>query len=195
MGDFFTALSKNTMFTKFKLLVWRKWFILNHLKTNWIKPAVTIFILLIEAFCPCFSKEIRAVSLLQLKVVVVHHPLCISFIPVFWGCSNNCVIPPRKGFGFSHCAGHSSLGNLEKWDTEGCVVSYLWCKAALAVGRRQADMPLRDETCFLNGVHHAVFHFIQMCVCCWGKHSWKLQCSWDLSSSLGISVWFSHFEC
>lgn len=61
------------------------------MEVNWIKPAVTILILLIEAFCPYFSKEIKAVSLLQLKVVVVHQLLCMCFIPVFWGCSKNCV--------------------------------------------------------------------------------------------------------
>lgn len=107
-------------------------------------------------------------SLLQLKVVVVHHPLCMCFIPVFWGCSNNCVISyQRKGFGLSHCTRHSSLENLEKWDTERKLCGFLpVMQAVLAVGRRQADMPLRDEACFLNGVHHAVFHFIQMCVCC-----------------------------
>ena len=66
---------------KFKLLGLKKmWFILNHSEADWTKPAATILVLLVEAFCPYlgnFSKEIKAVSLLQLKVAVVHQLLCV----------------------------------------------------------------------------------------------------------------------
>lgn len=126
-GVFFTVLSKNIMFTKFKLLVWRKydsyWIIWKWTGSNLLWPFSSCSL---KHFAQIFSKEIRAVSLLQLKVVVMHQSLCMCFIPKFWGCSKNCVIfYHRRGFGLSHCAGHSGLGNLEKQDTEGKLCGFL----------------------------------------------------------------------
>lgn len=133
---FYCTQQKYDVHRKFKLLGLKKmWFILNHSEADWTKPAVTILVLLIEAFCPYlgnFSKEIKAVSLLQLNVAVVCQLLCICCIPKFWGCSDNCVmIYQKNAFGLPHCVGawwSGKFGEVVIFMKQSCVVSYLRCK-------------------------------------------------------------------
>lgn len=63
----------------------------------------------------------------------------------------------------------------------------------LVVGTRQAHVPLREETRFLNGVNRAGLHFIQMCIQHRDKHNLKLHEERSHLHRTWISVCFSHF--
>lgn len=118
---FFPTLSKNMMFTESSnCVIWRKcdsyWIIGKQTEPNLLQPFSSCSF---EAFCPYlgdFSKEIKAVLLLQLKVAVVCQLLCMCCNPVFWAALTIawCFIR-KKHLDYLIVLGHGGLRNLEKW--------------------------------------------------------------------------------